>query len=1426
MDNKREKTETYPLTQTQLGIYFDCLKFPGSTIYNIPCLYRLGTEVDLERLGNALEKVVKAHPYLSVSFEKADDGDIVAVKNKPAAVTFPVQNVKPVIDELVRPFDLLSAEPLFRFSLFDDQGRKYLFLDTHHIISDGASISILLEDISEAYDGRDVADETYTGFDKAADEEEMRGSPRYEAARSWYDSILRGCDAVTIPLSEKTDSKETIAQEIRYGTLPADMVRDFCSENNVTLNAFFTSAFGLALKAYTGSESAVFATIYNGRIDPRLERSVSMFVKTLPVILAADREESVLSYIEGCQSYLVNAMVNDIVSFAEIHRDYGISADVLFAFQGEQKDVLTICGADATETELSGSHAKAPFGLDITLKGEKIEYRFEFDPSRYTAYTINGFCTILDKVISEMPGKKKLGDIVIVTKENEESIKNLYDTAFSVKERPAYRLLQDAAAKYPQRPALIATDRTLTYRELNEEANCVGHMLRKEGADAETIIAVLADRNSYAYVMRQGVLKSGAAFCSIDPEYPADRISFILKDAGIKLVITEKRIAERRAEMFDSLRSAGIRIVLVEDCIASSLRSDLNVSVPYEALAYVIYTSGSTGTPKGVMLTNKNLVNFVDDDEKNHEIRGYTQLAHVSLAVAALTFDFSIMEEFVPLANGLTVVLATLEEIMDPKRISELMIKNHVDIMSCTPGYIMNMLDMDVFKKAVAGLKSIDLGAEAFPPALFSKLTRIVPDIHIMNGYGPTEATISCTMKVITETDSITIGIPNVNVNAATVDRDGRLQIPGALGELVILGDGVGRGYIGRDELTRKCFITLLGQRAYRTGDLVRILPDGQIEYHGRIDNQIKLRGLRVELGEVESVLNSFPSVRSSIVIVAKRETEYLAAYFTADERVDIEALKKHLSSKLAAYMVPQAFRQLDEMPLTANGKIDKRSLPDIKESGTDKKLKKPETKMQEKLLALFKKVLNLDNIGIDESFFELGGTSLTAARLMMAAMTDNLPVVFQDVFEHPSVEELSRLVEQKLDEESSLPDMPDMPANHKEEHKKEDLSDALRYNTTEYADEIKGGGLGNVFLTGATGFLGIHILKELLAGNTKKIFCLVRSSRGTPKARLLSTFFYYFNEPDIGEEGERLSVISGDLTDHDCIERLEELEFDTVINCAACVKHFAEPDHLMRINVSGVDNLIGLCKKKKARLIQTSTVSVAGDNCNGNGRTDFLTEDRLEFGQDVESNVYVHSKYLAEEHVLKAIASGELDAKVIRLGNLMSRHVDGEFQINFHTNNFMNTLKAYVFLKSFPMQAMDDSDEFSPIDEVARAVILLAGTDSRFTVFHAYNSHRVEMGDIIYALRESGFDIDVVDSGEFDRRLKESVADEEHNRFVAPLVNYNLDDDAIRTENGSRNEFTVKALYRLGFKWSIIDMDYLKKAIEMLKTLDFFPLR
>ena len=339
---------------------------------------------------------------------------------------------------------------------------------------------------------------------------------------------------------------------------------------------------------------------------------------------------------------------------------------------------------------------------------------------------------------------------------------------------------------------MIATERTLSYKELNEEANAVGHVLFSKGVRPDTIVAVLAERDSRAYVMRQGVLKSGGAFLPIDPYYPGDRIHFILEDSGANILLTTTAVVERRKEFFDKLAHEGKEIVIVQDAVSEGEKTDLNLAVPYEALAYVIYTSGSTGRPKGVMLTNKNLVNFADDNDKNHEIRGYTAYAHRSLAIAALTFDFSIMEEFVPLANGMTVVLATQEEILDPYKLGRLMIVNGVDVMSCTPSYMSNLLDTDAATDAVRALKSIDFGAEAFPSSLYKRLRDVNPQLYIMNGYGPTEATISCTMQVVEDGNDITIGIPGSNVHVVVMDENGEILPLGNKGELVILGDGSG----------------------------------------------------------------------------------------------------------------------------------------------------------------------------------------------------------------------------------------------------------------------------------------------------------------------------------------------------------------------------------------------------------------------------------------------------------------------------------------------------------------------------------------------------------------------------------------------------------------------------------------------------------
>ncbi|MBQ7557019.1 MAG: AMP-binding protein, partial [Lachnospiraceae bacterium] len=653
-DTSHEVLKDYPLSMTQTGIYIECERNRGTTVYNIPSLFRLDSSVDTDKLAEAVRKVVKAHPYLLMRPVKNDEGDLRSERRDD--FEFEVKKIScphlPGEDELVRPFDLEAEEPLFRAEIYETEDGNYFFLDTHHLVSDGNSLDILMRDIDRACEGEEIRKESYTGYDFALDEEKARSGDRLKKAMDWYDSVFAGCQGETMPVKDGREGAGHMGFRTVTGSADAGRVVRFCDEHGLTLNAFFTAAFGLALKAYTAGENAIFCTIYNGRSDSRLSDSVSMLVKTLPVYLECSPESTVKDFIEGCAGYLLSAMANDIYSFAEIRSAYDIKADILFSFQGEYEHGANIGGKPAELKLLDLSDSKSAIGVDVFTDGNRIVYEIEYDPSEYSDYTVNGLVGVMDRIITEFTVKEKLKDVTLVSDVDKKLIDGLYDSYYPVEERPAYRLLQDSASRYPERTAVVATDRTLTYRELNEEANALGNVLINNGAGPEEIVAVMAERDSFAYVMRQGILKSGGAFLPIDPEYPEDRIRFILEDSGAKILVTTAKVLKDRADLFGELSVMGINVIEAGNAVARGGREDINADVPYDTLAYVIYTSGSTGRPKGVMLTNKNLVNFVDDDEKNGEIQGYTKRGHVSLAIAALTFDFSIMEEFVPIANG------------------------------------------------------------------------------------------------------------------------------------------------------------------------------------------------------------------------------------------------------------------------------------------------------------------------------------------------------------------------------------------------------------------------------------------------------------------------------------------------------------------------------------------------------------------------------------------------------------------------------------------------------------------------------------------------------------------------------------------------------------------------------------------------------
>lgn len=1420
---KYEILPDYPITRTQNGIFVECAANPDTTMYNIPYLFKLSDKVDIDRLRSAVESAVNAHPYMKTRLFLNENGDIRAKRNdgEKAEVDMIECEELPDKTELCAPFGLLK-DRLYRARIYVTAGGSYLFLELHHIICDGTSEAVLIEDINSFYDGKAVEIETYSGFEAALDEEKARQTAAYTKAKSYYDSVFSGCDTEFLPAKDKKLSEPSVGYLEFECEVPAEKVEKFCGDNNVTLNAFFNSVFGLVLAKYNYKDEALFTTVYNGRNDSRLSRAVTMLVKTFPVHCNIDGGKKIADLLLDTKNQLMESMSNDIYSFAEISRRYNIKADIMFVYQGGSFSFDDIGGEKAESISLGLNAAKAPISINVIEKDGKFVFWCEYRSDMYDESTIFGIAECISAVTGEFLKKTYIKEVSMLSQRTEKYLSAVNSTDVPIRQTTCDKLFEEQALKNPDKVAVIANKRALTYRQLNENANRVANRLIECGARPDDMIGAMMPRTVLAYAARQGILKAGGAFMPLDPKYPDDRISYILEDSGARFVVTVKETAENRKALFEK---SGVKPIIIEEILKSDKIENPDIDISPSNLCYCIYTSGSTGKPKGVMIEHHSLVNFVDYNRVNMQSCEFCDNMSVSLALAALTFDVSVLEETLPLYHGTTVVMANEDEINNPVLLARLLIENKVDVMKCTPSYMNNILDVPQIADALKNMKAIDIGAEAFPGPLYDKMRQLGITAKIHNGYGPTEATITTSIDLV-ESAKITIGKPLCNTKVYMLDKYRNILPPNVPGELTILGDCVGRGYVGREELTKDKFITFENMPAYRSGDLAYWGYDEKIHFMGRMDNQVKLRGLRIELDEIENVMNSYPDILRSVVVVKEnpKTGQFLCGYFTASAEIDKEKLTAHMKRSLTHYMIPGVLVQLDSFPLTANGKINKKALPEPELTVRERHHAAPVNELQKKLCAMFANALGTDEVGIDEDFFECGGTSLSASKIAMLALTENLPIAYGDIFDNPTVE----MLEKHILRQQGRAEAAEESHEERENTAPEGIEKALMHNTSKYVDEIKYTDIGDVLLTGSTGFLGVHVLRELITNTGSKVYCLVRKgSAPSIEARLKSMLVYYFSDGTDELFGSRIIPLEGDITDKNAIMPLESRSFSTVINCAACVKHFSNDDTLERINVNGVKNLIDMCVKTGRRLVQISTVSVAGVNVNRKFPAEKkLHENELYFGQDL-TNKYIDTKFRAEKAVLEAVADGKLDGKIIRVGNLMSRHSDGEFQVNARTNSFMRSLRAYAAIGKFPVSRMDSVTEFSPIDCTAKAIVRLSGTDSSFTVFQACNSHSIQMGDVIEILNKCGIKVEVVKDEVFADALNAALKDESKNMLISGLISY-ASSDRERSEEyiGCDISFTTKSLYRLGFKWPITGEAYLENALNALATLGFFEER
>ena len=789
------------------------------------------------------------------------------------------------------------------------------------------------------------------------------------------------------------------------------------------------------------------------------------------------------------------------------------------------------------------------------------------------------------------------------------------------------------------------------------------------------------------------------------------------------------------------------------------------------------------------------------------------------LSVTTISFDAALQDIGMAYFNGKTLILATEEQANNPLDLAHLINEQHINMVSGTPSRWQTWLTSDDFCQAISKVDICRAGGEKFSDQLLEQM-REVTKARIFNCYGPTEITVASNNKELTHAKVVTVGKPQLNVKEFIVDTDGNELPVGVVGELYIGGRGVARGYNNLEEMTRERFVNYHNERVYKSGDYAKWLPDGDVVILGRTDHQIKLRGLRIELGEIENVMLKVKGMKKVVIVIRKlNDKEHLCAYYTADREIAPEDLKAEIAKSLTQYMVPTAYLQLKEMPMTPNGKTDVKALPEPQLAVTSA-YTEPVNETERIFCDIFANILQMDKIGATDNFFELGGTSLVVTRVIIEADKAGLHVAYGDVFAHPTPRQLARLITGDTENEGTdeVADFDYTPINT-----------LLQRNTLNNFRRGERQPLGNVLLTGATGYLGIHILNDLIHSDAQNIYCLVRGkSQEKAESRLRTLLYYYFANAYKGLFGTRLHIIMGDVTNDltSLVSSLDTtsspLQIDTVFNCAAIVKHFSEGTEIEDVNIGGAKRCVEFCIQTGAKLVHVSTASTRGLWA-GEVKNEIFTEQRFYMGQYL-GNKYIYSKFMAERLILDAIATHGLNAKIMRVGNLAARSTDGEFQANFSTNSFMGRIKVYNMLGCCPYSMRNKRVEFSPINEVAHAIVLLATTPKECTVFHPYNIHTQFLGDVLTGLSSVGEGIKFVEQEEFAEIMEQAKDNPQKAKQMSSLLAYQDMAHGQKTTDVDRdNDYTTQVLYRLDFAWSPTSWDYVERMLTAIGGFGFF---
>ncbi|MEC0264254.1 plipastatin non-ribosomal peptide synthetase PpsC [Bacillus subtilis] len=1021
-----EKQETYPVSSAQKRIYVLQQLEDGGTGYNMPAVLELEGKLNPERMERAFKELIKRHESLRTSFEQDAGGD--PVQRIHDEVPFTLQTT--VLGErteqeaaaaFIKPFDLSQA-PLFRAQIVKVSDERHLLLvDMHHIISDGVSVNILIQEFGELYNNRKLPALRIQYKDYAVWQEGFKTGDAYKTQEAYWLKQLEGeLPVLDLPADHARPPVRSFAGDKVSFTLEPEVasgLHKLARENGSTLYMVLLAAYTAFLSRLSGQEDIIVGSPIAGRPHKDLEPILGMFVNTLALRTRPEGGKPFVQYLQEVRETALEAFEHqdypfeELVDKLELTRDMSRNPlfDVMFVLQNMDQESLELNELCLKPAAHNG-HQTSKFDLTLYTQEQPrglLTFQMEFSTDLYKKKTIEKwlqyFINMLLSIIKD--NKAALGTINILNEdETHYLIHELNRTKIDYpRNETISRLFEMQAEQTPNAVAIVSDTQVFTYEDMNSWANQIASVLQIKGVGPDSVVALLTGRTPELIAGMLGILKAGGAYLPIASDLPVERIAYMLSDSGAALLLqsekTEKQLLDIECEQ-----------IIIEDIQKQGKTKNVDSSAGPHSLAYIIYTSGSTGKPKGVMIEQRSVIRLV----KNSNYITFTPEDRL-LMTSSIGFDVGSFEIFGPLLNGAALHLSDQQTFLDSHQLKRYIEHQGITTIWLTSSLFNHLTEQN--EQTFSQLKHLIIGGEALSPSHVNRIRNVCPEVSIWNGYGPTENTTFSTCLHIQKTYelSIPIGRPVGNSTAYILNQWGVLQPVGAVGELCVGGDGVARGYLGRPDLTKEKFVKnpfVPGDRLYRTGDLARWLPDGTIEYVGRIDDQVKVRGYRVELGEIETALRQIDGVKEAAVLARTAQTgsKELFGYISVKAGTNAEQVRSLLARSLPNYMIPAYIIEMETLPLTSNGKLNRKALPEP--NFTSKQTyAPPRNDLEDQLALIWQEVLGIQRIGIEDSFFELGGDSIKALQVSARLGRYGLSLQVSDLFRHPKIKDLSPFI-------------------------------------------------------------------------------------------------------------------------------------------------------------------------------------------------------------------------------------------------------------------------------------------------------------------------------------------------------------------------------------------------------------------------------